>query len=153
MKSALLLALLSTVCISAVRAEDAEDIAAVRQTAVQYMESWYRGDVETMRQCLHEDLAKRSLKGPFGEAALRHTTASDMVRYTRIGYGREIARPQDPIHVRVLDLYKNIASVKIVAPHYYEYLHLGKVEGRWVIVNALYESKSPDRKPAVEAKP
>jgi hypothetical protein len=47
------------------------------------------------------------------------------------------------IEVIVLDYFKDIASVKIVTPHYHEYLHLAKVEKKWVIVNTLYEKNRP----------
>jgi hypothetical protein len=33
--------------------------AAIRDTAVDYMQSWLDGDPDRMRRCLHPDLAKR----------------------------------------------------------------------------------------------
>lgn len=61
-------------CADMVRAENPENIAAIKATARNYMESWYQGDVKRM-------------KGNYGEPGLRHTTASDMIRYTKSGYG------------------------------------------------------------------
>lgn len=49
------------------------------------------------------------------------------------------------IDVVILDLFKDIASVKVVTPHYYEYLHMAKTGEAWVIVNALYEKNSPKK--------
>lgn len=46
----------------------------------------------------------------------------------------------------MLDIADNIASVKVVSQPFVDYLHLAKLDGRWSIVNALYE----DREPAAE---
>lgn len=42
-----------------------------------------------------------------------------------------------------MDHFKDIASVKVVTPHYHEYLHLAKIGAAWVIVNTLYEKNAP----------
>jgi Putative lumazine-binding len=43
--------------------------------------------------------------------------------------------------VTVLDVFENAASVKIVATDWIDYLHVAKFNGRWVIVNVLWELK------------
>ncbi len=135
--------LLLSMCAPIVQAGNPDEISAIQKTAMDYMESWYEGDADRMKSSLHKKLAKRSLKGLYGEVTLRHSTASDMIMFTKQGYGKSLWRKDHKIEVIVLDHYKNIASVKVVAPHYYEYLHLGKIEEKWVILNALYENKSP----------
>ena len=112
-----------------VRAESSPELAAIERTARTYMQSWYQGDADGMRASLHKKLAKRSLKGLFGEPDVRHTTASAMIRYTENGYGTTLGQKGQSIEVVVLDAHANIASVKVVTPHYYEYLHLAKIEG------------------------
>lgn len=47
------------------------------------------------------------------------------------------------IGVSVLDIYNNIDCVKAITKDYYEYLHLLKVDEKWVIVNALYDKNRP----------
>lgn len=66
-------------------------------------------------------------------------TASDLISYTKKGSGRKLWKEDQKIEVIVLDLYENIASVKVMGPHYYEYLHLAKIENRWVILNVLWD--------------
>lgn len=133
---------LSLMGIATVHADEPAEIAAIKKIALDYMQSWYRGDAQTMKASVHKKLAKRSLVGVFGEPGLRHTTASDMIRYTDSGYGASLYRRGQKIDVMVLDYFKNIASVKVTSPHYYEYLHLVKIDGKWVILNALYENNS-----------
>ena len=43
--------------------------------------------------------------------------------------------------VTVLDIFGNAASAKIIASDWIDYLHLAKWNGRWVIVNVLWEVK------------
>jgi len=40
-----------------------------------------------------------------------------------------------------LDIYQNSASAKNVASDWIDFLHLPKWNGRWVIVNVLWEQK------------
>jgi Putative lumazine-binding len=49
--------------------------------------------------------------------------------------------------VSVLDVFGNTASVKIVANDWIDYLHVAKWDGRWVIVNVLWEMKPVTRYP------
>ena len=96
-----------------------------------------------MKNSLHKKLAKRSLElGYGGKKQLRLTSASDMISYTKVGYGKRLWTKDMDIEVIVLDFYKNIASVKVVTKDYYEYLHLAKTDKKWVIVNAIYENNS-----------
>jgi len=38
-------------------------------------------------------------------------------------------------------VFENAASVKVVATDWIDYLHVAKFNGRWVIVNVLWELK------------
>lgn len=133
-----------TVCVPTLQAESNDEIAAIKKTAFNYMDSWYQGDPNRMKMSLHKRLAKRSLRAfPSGKKDLRHTKRSEMVMYTGAGYGERLWREDLGIQVVVLDYYRNIASVKVITPDYYEYLHLAKMhakENKWVIINAIYET-------------
>jgi hypothetical protein len=129
--------ILALILIPATFAGSADEITLIKQTAKNYMESWYQGDGDKMKASLHKKLAKRSLK----DGELRQTKASSMVAWTREGWAKGLWRDGMNIGVEVLDFYKNIASVKVISYHYYEYLHLMKIKDRWVIINALYENR------------
>ena len=144
MFKALLLSLSMVCSLSTVQAMSEEEGAAITQTALNYMEGWYQGDAKRMRASLHPKLAKRSLQQGHGRRkALRLTSASDMLAYTKSGYGQGLWRKDLKVEVIVLDVFNDIASVKVVTPHYYEYLHLAKTDEEWVIVNTLYEKNRP----------
>lgn len=111
---------LSLMCTTMAQAENAEEVATIRLTALAYMEVWYDGDADRMKASLHPKLAKRILKGIFGEPGLRHTSASDMIRYTQNCYGAGLRQQGQAIDVVVMDHYRSVASVKVISPHYHE---------------------------------
>jgi len=135
-----LLTFFSLTCSSAL-AKSVDDLALITETARNYMEAWYEGDAKKMKTSLHEKLAKRSLKTGLGKGSntLGFTSASDMISYTRGGYGKQLWAEGVKIEITILDRHTNIASVLVKTPHYYEYLHMVKFEKGWFIINALYE--------------
>ena len=133
-------------CLPAVDATGQDEAAGITATALNYMEGWYQGDARRMKTSLHKKLAKRSLQEGHGDKrTLRLTSASEMVAYTQHGYGTNLWRKGMQIEVIILDHFRYIATVKVVTPHYYEYLHLAKPGDEWVIVNTLYEKNAPNR--------
>ena len=62
--------------------------------------------------------------------------AASAARGPRPQYGRTM-------EITILDLADNVASVKVLSEPLVDYLHLAKLDGRWSIVNALYEDRTP----------
>lgn len=124
----------------------AADQAAIRQTALDYIEGWYEGNAERMEGALHPDLAKRIVRTNLqGQSRLDQMGALGLVQGTRRGFGKQTPKDKQRKDVTILDVYENAASVKIVASDWIDYLHLAKFNGRWVIVNVLWEMK-PEKK-------
>lgn len=123
-------------------AQSAADSAAIRQTALDYIEGYYEANAERMERALHPELAKRIVRtNPQGRSSLGQMSALTLVQGTRSGGGRDIPRDQQQKDVAILDIYQNAASVKVVAASWIDYVHLAKWNGRWVIVNVLWELK------------
>jgi hypothetical protein len=70
-------------------------------------------------------------------------SAMGLVQGTRSGGGRETPPDRQQKDVTILDIFGNAASAKIVASDWVDYLHMAKWNGRWVIVNVLWELKPP----------
>ena len=118
------------------------DRAAITQTALDYIEGWYEGNAERMERALHPDLAKRIVRSqPEGRGRVEHMGALSLVQIVRTGHGKKTPADKQQKDITLLDVYGNAASVKVVAADWVDYLHLGKVNGRWVIVNVLWELK------------
>jgi hypothetical protein len=119
------------------------DEAAIRQTALDYIEGWYEGNAERMERALHPELAKRIVRTnpQNNQSRLDQMSAMTLVLGTRRGGGKDTPKERQQKDVTVLDIYQNAASVKIVASDWIDYLHVAKFNGRWVIVNVLWELK------------
>jgi hypothetical protein len=118
------------------------DRAAIKQTALDYIEGWYEGNPERMERALHPDLAKRIVRtNAQGQSQLGQMSAMGLVQGVKRGGGKDTPREKQQRDVTILDVYGNAASVKIVASDWIDYLHIAKFNGRWVIVNVLWELK------------
>ena len=119
------------------------DAAAIRQAALDYIEGWYEADAERMERALHPELAKRIVQTnpQNGRSRLDQMGALALVQGTRRGGGKETPKQRQQKDVTILDAFGSAASVKIVASDWIDYLHLAKFNGRWVIVNVLWELK------------
>ena len=122
-------------------AQSTEDSTAISATALDYIEGFYTGDQERMERALHPELAKRIVReGPDG-SLLSNMTAAELIAVTGRGGGKMMPPERKTADVTILDIYRNAASVKIVAGDWIDYLHVARFDGRWVIVNVLWEMK------------
>ena len=121
----------------------AADAAAIKQTALDYIEGWYEGNAERMERALHPELAKRIVRTnpQNNQSRLDQMSAMSLVLGTRRGGGKSTPKEKQQKDVTILDVYENAASVKIIASDWVDYLHMAKFNGRWVIVNVLWELK------------
>jgi hypothetical protein len=133
------LALASTVLRPAM-AQSAADSAAIKATALDYIEGYYEGNGERMERALHPELAKRIVRtNEQGRSQLGQMSAMSLVQGTRAGGGKDTPVANQRKDVKILDIYRNAASARIDASDWVDYLHLAKWNGRWVIVNVLWE--------------
>jgi hypothetical protein len=125
--------------------QTAADTAAIRIAALDYIEGWYTGDAERMERALHAELAKRivTTDRQSGRARVSSMNAVELVEGTRRGGGRDTPTDQQRREVTIHDIFGNAASVRVDAHEWVDYLHLGKVEGEWKIINVLWELRSP----------
>ena len=136
-------------CVSGIRAQTTIsdiDKVAIKQTALDYIEGWYEGNSERMERALHPDLAKRIVRtNDKGQSRLDQMSAMSLVQGTRRGFGKQTPKEKQQKDVVVLDVFENAASVKTVMSDWIDFMHLAKFNGRWVIVNVLWEMK-PEKK-------
>lgn len=115
------------------------DMKAIEESVTDYFESWFDGDVDRMRRCLHPRLAKRRPpKEGAGETDLLEITYDEMILDVSGGPKPQFDRQ---ITVSVLDVAGDIATAKVLSAPFDEYLHLARIGGRWLIVNALYRRR------------
>lgn len=139
MNKMLLLAGLALLAAVPARAQTAADSAAIRATALDYIEGWYASDADRMARSLHPELAKRIVNtDQSGLSHVRDMGASELVTQTRRGGGSRTPSGEQRKDVRILDIFQEIASVRVDASTWIDYMHMARVDGQWKIVNVLW---------------
>jgi hypothetical protein len=145
MKRLFLLALvtLSLLPFCSAQAQTNADREAVRQAALDYVEGIYNVEPSRIERSVHPKLAKLGFYRPPADDAYRPGSAMTFERLVEIAknYNKEGKLRKDaPKEVTVLDLLDQTASVKLVAEWGVDYMHLAKFDGKWMIVNVLWQS-------------
>src|ERR1041385_8174960 len=104
--------------------EQSNEEAAIRKTALNYIEGWYEGDAARMESALHPELAKRMIytDPKSGRSQFHHMGAMALVQGTRMGGGKQTPKEKQLKEVTILDRFNNAAVVKIVASDWIDYL-------------------------------
>jgi len=126
---------------TALRAQSAADSAAIRATALDYVEGYYEANAERMARAVHPELVKRiiSRDSVSGRAWISNMGAGNLISGTARGGGKNTPMDRRRKEVRILDIYSTVASVRATMSGWIDYMHLAKIDGRWQIVNVLWE--------------
>ena len=119
----------------------AADLEGIEAVALDYIDGYYTGDAARMKSALHPELAKRivATDPKTGESRLVSMGAKQLVEVTASGGGQHYLAEQRLNDVEILDVYCSVASVKVTAAEWIDYLHVAKVDGEWKIINVLWE--------------
>ena len=120
-----------------------EDTAACRAVALEYIEGWYAGDAARVEKVLHPELIKRAVMTDpqSGKSYLITQSLKNFMNLTASNKPKPGARQQKD--VVVLDVFKNAAMVRVTATAWVDYMQMHKWNGKWMIVNMLWECKYP----------
>jgi len=111
-----------------------DDSSAVRATVRDYIEAYYTGDAPRMEQTLDPHYLKQMIHG---DIPIRQKTGPEMVREVRSNGPSDLPRADKTEQISVLDVSGNIASAKLVTPHWVDYMTLSKSDGAWKILSVV----------------
>lgn len=126
------------------RGEVAEvDHEGIVLAALDYIEGWYEAAPE---RSLHPHLAKRRVVIEQGRARIDQMSAMELVQIVRQKAERQKAeREKDGASedrqvagIKVLDVFGDVATLRLDMTDWIDYVHLAKVNGEWKIVNVLW---------------
>ena len=143
--SLLSLVMAATAASTPALAADAATLAAIEATCLDYIDGQLEADPARVARALHPDLAKRAVIGdtPYERLGLRRMSKDELVELTRQG---ALKTPKEEWNrsCRVLDVTAETASVRLETPWFVDHFHMGRFDGKWIIVNALWHSKPRD---------
>jgi hypothetical protein len=113
-----------------------DDASAVRATVTNYIEAYYTGDARRMEQTLHPHYLKHMIHGTI---PMREKTGEEMVREVRTHGPVDTPQAERTEQVNVLDVAGNIASAKLITPHWVDYMTLSKTNDGWKILSVVQQ--------------
>ena len=142
MNKIFLFAIFCLILTFSVSAQQDTERDAIKRTALNYAEGWYEGNADKMESSLHPDLAKRIVRtNDKGQSGLGQMSALSLIQGTRTGSGKQTPATEQQKEVTILDMIGGAATVKLEMRDWVDYLHIGKFNGKWVIINVLWELK------------
>lgn len=124
-------------------AQAAADREGVRQAVLDYVEGVYNVDPARIERSVHPNLAKLGYyRGP-NDAAYGDAIPMTFERLKEVArnYNRNGHVPKDaPKQIDIYEVLDKTATVKLTAHWGVDYMHLVKLDGKWMIVNVLWQS-------------
>ncbi|MEP7273666.1 MAG: nuclear transport factor 2 family protein [Acidobacteriota bacterium] len=121
----------------------ANEKEAVRQAVLDYVEGVYNVEPARIERSVHPNLAKLGFYRPPAENAYRPGSTMTFQRLVEVAktYNKDGSLAKNaPKEVIIYDVMDQTASVKLVAEWGTDYMHLARFDGKWKIVNVLWQS-------------
>lgn len=119
-----------------------QDSLAIKQAALDYIESQHKPNPKQMENALHPRMVKRTFwkDKATGKDYVRETTTESMVLLAESYNKNGDKFPTPPKkEVLLLDVSERTASVKLIADEWIDYIHIVKLNGIWKIINVLWQ--------------
>ena len=129
-------------------AQTAADSAGVRDAVMDYVEGIYRVDTARIVRSVRPEMAKRGYYIPRNQSGYANSpmTYAQLINVAKTFNAKgQLDAETAPKQVTILDILDQTASIKLVADWGIDYMHLAKYDGRWMIVNVLWQSPPPKR--------
>ena len=119
------------------------DEQLIRQAVMDYTDAWYEQDAEKGKNSLHPDLVKRIVQtdAESGQDFLELMSAEKLADRWRSGDGKKTPKEDQWKKISILDRFGKMASVKLETAGWVDFMQLAKYDGRWLIINILWERK------------
>ena len=119
------------------------DTAGVRAASADYLDGFYKGDSTLHVRSIHPSVYKygfsRQQNGEFRGMQMQWPAFHAFAN--RVKAGQVKTPPNAPYEIQVLDIADQTAATKVTAWWGIDYLLMARVDGRWQIVNVLWELK------------
>ncbi|HXT69682.1 MAG TPA: nuclear transport factor 2 family protein [Vicinamibacterales bacterium] len=118
------------------------DRAGVEAAALDYVEGLYNADPSRIERSVHPQLTKRGFwrDSPTAPWGAQETMTYDQLVALAKTWNAKKNRDLSIKKVEILDVADQTASAKVTAMWGIDYLQLAKYEGRWKIINILWQA-------------
>lgn len=119
------------------------DEAAVRQAVLDYVEGVYNVDPSRIERSVHPKLAKIGFYRSATDATYRTgngMTFDGLIEVAKTWNKNGKLRKDAPKEITLFEVLDQVATAKLVAEWGIDYFHLAKFDGKWLIVNVIWQS-------------
>lgn len=114
----------------------------IKQTITNYIEGYYLGDPKRVESALSPEMAKRVVaKTKEGKEVLKNSTAESFIKQAATGEGpKYYPEGKRRLEIKVFEIHGKIATAKAIGQDWTDYIHLARIDGKWLIVNVIWAS-------------
>lgn len=131
-------------CASAL-SQSTDERERVRRAVLDYVEGVYQVEPARIERSVHPDLSKHGFfreKGKDGYSAGKMSFAQ-LIEVAKTWNKSGKLSKDAPKEITIFEVQDQTASAKLVAAWGTDYFHLAKYDGKWMIVNVLWQSPPP----------
>jgi hypothetical protein len=124
-------------------AQSANDSTAIRAAVLDYVEGFYEGDTARLVRSVRPEVVKTGFAADRNSAKYNQMSMpwEEFHRYAnRIKAGAATTPPNAVKQIEILDAADQIAVAKLTAWWGIDYLNLAKFDGKWQIVQVIWQS-------------
>jgi len=129
---------------TAVSAENNPEYEAVKAAILDYVEGIYEVDSTRIEKSVHPELRKRGYWYNPNEKAYRDNLDMSYQQLVHLAAtwnkSGESADADSPKVIDIYDVNSKTASARLTAEWGLDYFHLAKLDGKWLIMNVLWQS-------------
>lgn len=139
MKKIFCLVVLSCIAFASM-AQTSDDRKAVEKAILNYVEAFYEADTTKAYESVAPFLAKRGyFTGKTGEARQATMSFEQFVSMAKRWKQSQNITAASPKKITIYEVLDKTASAKLEALWGIDYFHLAKLNGKWMIVNVLWQ--------------
>lgn len=131
------IALLMSFITTSLLAQDEK--TAIEKAILNYVEAFYEADTSKAYESVITDLAKRGYYQKGLEVVETKMSFEQLIRLAKRWNASQNITPESPKKITVFEVLDKIATAKVEALWGVDYFHLAKVNGKWMIINVLWQ--------------
>lgn len=127
------------------QAQTNDEHRLIEKAILNYVEAFYEADTLKAYESVARDLAKRGYYTQNGEIREAKMTYEQLVNLAQRWKDGANITADSPRKITVFEVLDKIATAKVEAQWGIDYFHLAKNNGKWTIINVLWQEYPQDK--------
>jgi hypothetical protein len=116
------------------------DKQQVERAVLNYVEAFYEADTTKAYESVARDIAKRGyFTNKDGKVVEAKMSFEQLIRLAQRWKNSQNITTESPKKITVFEILDKMATAKVEAKWGIDYFHLAKIDGKWIIINVLWQ--------------